>query len=111
MKMYRNSNCLRALRRRTGTQHHVLEARSNGVHLPSVRMSYIHPINFALAYIIFMASPVIGCVVAVLCLVHFVIDWRSAASEMALIKIDGASHAKKHVQCGSEQSCKEGKQF
>ena len=111
MKMYRISNCLRTLRRRTGTQQYVLEARSRGAHLPSVRMSYIHPINFALAYIVGIAHPVIGWGVATLCLVHFLIDWRSRASETALIKIDGASHADKHVKCRSGQSCKKEKRY
>ena len=110
MKNYRISNCLGTLRRRTGSQHHVLEARSQRAHSPSVRMSYIHPFNFALAYIITMSYPGIGYVMAAMCLVHLMIDWNRTASEKALIKIDGASHAEKHVQCRSGHSTNKKKQ-
>ena len=111
MKIYRNLSCLGTLRRRTGSQQHVLEARSHRGHSPSVRMSYIHPINFALTYIISMAYPGIGYVMATICLVLFVIDWRCSALNLALIKIDGASHAEKHVLCGSGQSRKKRKWY
>lgn len=111
MNMYRNSNCLRTLRRRTGTQQHVLEARSQWIYSPSVRSNFIHPLNIFLTGAIAIANPFIGAVLVVMCIGLLIIDWKCRASDMVLIKIDGASHAKKHAQCGSGQSYQEEKRY
>jgi len=105
-------NCLRTLRKRTGPQHYVLGAWTQRDYSPSVLMGTIHSINFFLTGAIALADPIIGVIACVLCFVLMIIDRERnlkgdrSGLDMALIKIDGASHAKTHAQCRFGQSHK-----
>ena len=110
MMINRISNCLGTLRKRTGPRQLVLKAWSCRVYSSPVRLSYVHPIFSASAFTVFLADPLIGVLPVAVCLMLIMIDWRSSASGMASIKIDGASHAEQHVLCRSGQTCKKEKQ-
>jgi len=112
MEANRILNCLRTLRKRTEPQHYVLGAWSRRDYSPSVRSSIIHSINFLLTCAIALADPIIGGMSCVLCFVLMIVDRERdpkrdrSGLDMALIKIDGASHAQKHAQCRFGQSFK-----
>lgn len=111
MRENRISDCLGTLRKRTGPQHHVLEAWFHRGNSPSVRFGRVHSINLVLACLAFLVTPYWGALWTATCLVLFTIDLKCSASGMAHIKIDGASHAESHVLCRSGHSCKKENQY
>ncbi len=101
MRDKRYLNSLGTLWKRTEPQRDVLEAWFHWAYSPSVRISYVTPVIMAIAFATTQAHPLGMGVMVFAGLLPILLDWRSPASGVAYIKIDGATHAETHVLCRS----------